>query len=126
LLQYWRGYRMHQPAIFWRREVVEAVGLPDENLHQAMDFEYWLRIASRFDFVNVDKVLATATFHSEAKTGDGYRNYYREVRRLVRESSDRAPWDPRRWRDEAMMGGHEVYRALRQRLNRRAVRADDS
>ena len=41
LLQYWKGYQMHQPSIFWRREVFEKVGLLDEDQHYIMDFDYW-------------------------------------------------------------------------------------
>ena len=57
LLQFWQGYHMHQPAIFWRREVFEAIGWLDESLHLTMDFDYWARIAVRFDFLNIDQTL---------------------------------------------------------------------
>ncbi|MCA1630481.1 MAG: glycosyltransferase, partial [Acidobacteria bacterium] len=43
LLQFWWGYEMHQPSIFWRREVFERVGLLDESQHYIMDFDYWVR-----------------------------------------------------------------------------------
>ena len=33
-----------QQAAFWRKSVLEKIGLPDESLHYAMDIEYWLRI----------------------------------------------------------------------------------
>ena len=33
-----------QPATFWRRRITNRVGLFDDSLHFAMDFEYWLRI----------------------------------------------------------------------------------
>jgi hypothetical protein len=33
-----------QQATFWRKRVVEKIGLPDESLHYAMDIEYWLRM----------------------------------------------------------------------------------
>jgi glycosyltransferase involved in cell wall biosynthesis len=80
LLEFWKGYRMHQPSIFWRREVFERVGFLDEGRHYVMDFDYWVRIARHFDFVNLDRVLAGATYHERAKTGDNYEAYYRELR----------------------------------------------
>ena len=90
LLQFWKGYRMHQPSIFWRREVFERVGYLDESLHYTMDFDYWVRVARHFDFVNVDRALSCATYHSDAKTGDAFARYYQELMR-------RAPqyWPPR-------------------------------
>jgi len=82
LFQFWKGYLMHQPAIFWRREVFESVGYLDEDLDLIMDFDYWARISREFDFVNVDRVLACANFHGEAKTGDDYEAYHADLRRL--------------------------------------------
>jgi glycosyltransferase involved in cell wall biosynthesis len=80
LLEFWKGYQMHQPSIFWRREVFERVGFLDEGRHYVMDFDYWVRIARHFDFVNLDRVLSGVTYHDGAKTGDNYQAYYRELR----------------------------------------------
>jgi glycosyltransferase involved in cell wall biosynthesis len=33
-----------QQAAFWRRRVIDKIGLFDESFHYAMDIEYWLRI----------------------------------------------------------------------------------
>ena len=79
LLEFWKGYRMHQPSIFWRREVFERVGYLDEGLHYTMDYDYWVRVAREFEFVNVDRTLSCATYHGEAKTGDGFVRYYEEL-----------------------------------------------
>lgn len=81
LLEFWKGYQMHQPAIFWRREVFEKVGLLDENLHLIMDFDYWARIAERFDITTVNQTLACCCYHAEAKTGDDYVAYHRDLNR---------------------------------------------
>jgi glycosyltransferase involved in cell wall biosynthesis len=75
LAKYWKGYMMHQPSIFWRRKVYQAVGELDESLYYTMDFDYWLRISEQFSFHNVDKVLSIARAHAEAKTGDGFLGY---------------------------------------------------
>jgi len=84
LLQFWRGYQMHQPATFWRREVFEKVGWLDEELHLIMDFDYWARISEHFDFVNVDRALVCCNYHAEAKTGDDYRQYHADLKKYAR------------------------------------------
>ena len=81
LLQFWQGYQMHQPAIFWRREVYEKVGLLDEDLHYIMDYDYWVRISKHFGFKEIDRPLACATFHPDAKTGDGFVRYWSDLRK---------------------------------------------
>src|SRR5204863_4372072 len=53
LLAFWKGYEMHQPSIFWRREVFEEVGLLDEELHYVLDFDYWVRLSRYCSFENI-------------------------------------------------------------------------
>jgi glycosyltransferase involved in cell wall biosynthesis len=69
-------YRLHQPSIFWRREVYERVGPLDESMHLIMDFDYWCRIADHYRFVNLDAVLSYCHRHDEAKTADGFVGYH--------------------------------------------------
>src|SRR4030095_16234151 len=76
LLEFWKGYHMHQPAIFWRREVFDKAGLLNERLNLILDFDYWARIARDFDFVNVDFIFACCNYYDEAKTGDEYAGYH--------------------------------------------------
>ena len=102
LLEFWKGYEMHQPAIFWRREVFEKVGWLDESLHLTMDFDYWARIARHFDFANLNRVLACANFHQAAKTGDDYAGYHRELKQHARRYWP-SLWSPERWRLELSM-----------------------
>lgn len=111
LLQFWKGYRMHQPSIFWRREVFERVGFLDERQHYIMDFDYWVRVARHFDFRNVDQILSCATYHRDAKTGDGYARYHRELRGQVPRF-----WGSRLgatyWRLKLSMTSHVAARSL--------------
>lgn len=60
-----------QPAIFFRKEILDSVGYLNENLHYVMDWEYWLRISmtvpnSRICLIN--HPLATARLWDQAKT----------------------------------------------------------
>jgi glycosyltransferase involved in cell wall biosynthesis len=83
LLRYWEVYTLHQPSVFWRREVLERVGVLNESLHYAMDYEYWLRIAREFAFHNAERTLSRAHWHPAAKTGGGYDDYLKERRRVA-------------------------------------------
>jgi glycosyltransferase involved in cell wall biosynthesis len=115
LFQFWMGYQMHQPAIFWRREVFEKIGELNESLHQIMDFDYWARISAHFDFVNVDRVLACANYHSTAKTGDGYEQYHRDLKKNARRYWG-SMLSPEFWRLQASMTNHFTIQPLRNRL----------
>ncbi|MEP6911281.1 MAG: glycosyltransferase family 2 protein [bacterium] len=84
LLKFWRGYQMHQPSIFWRREVFETIGYLDEERDLIADFDYWVRVGRRFQFSNVDQILSCATHHARAKTADGCRGYHKELKMHAR------------------------------------------
>lgn len=122
LLEFWKGYRMHQPSIFWRREVFERVGYLDETQYYTLDFDYWVRIARHFGFGNLDRVLSCTTRHAGAKTSDDYGAYHRDLRRLAR-----GYWGPRTrpmyWRLRASLLAHDcaphverAYNAARLRV----------
>lgn len=81
LLETWEPYQMHQPAIFWRRKLTEQIGMLDEELDLVMDFDYWVRLSSEAEFVNVNRVLAGSYCHPSAKTGNGFSNYSAARRR---------------------------------------------
>ncbi len=128
LLKFWKGYHMHQPSIFWRREVFEQVGYLDESQHYILDFDYWVRIARHFEFRNIDRILSCVNRHADAKTGDDYRGYLRDLRNA-------APgyWGPRTrpryWRLKASLLKHDcapyatyVYWAASRRLKSLTLR----
>lgn len=116
LLEFWKGYQMHQPSIFWRREVFERVGYLDESLHLTMDFDYWVRMARHFSFKNIDRDLSYATYHEEAKTGDGFAGYQAELRRRAPLYWP-SPLSPAHWRLRASMFRHLTYKPLAARLS---------
>ncbi len=59
---------LSQPATFWRRRVVERVGLFDLNLFAVMDYDYWLRISKEFRLYVIPEYLARFRIHSTSKT----------------------------------------------------------
>lgn len=75
-----------QPSTFWRRDVLEIVGFLDENLHYVMDYDYWLRLYSRYSPVFIPEYLASFKIHPSSKTtSTGHRNIYiEEEKRVIR------------------------------------------
>jgi hypothetical protein len=58
-----------QPATFWRKEVIDAAGEFDESLRYAMDYDYSLRVGSRFKLWVLNDILASFRIHPESKAG---------------------------------------------------------
>lgn len=74
-----------QPAVFFRREVLERFGPFDERLQHCMDYEYWLRLGlrgARFRYLPVK--LAAARLHPEAKTVRATRAAHEEINDMLR------------------------------------------
>ncbi|MBI3977719.1 MAG: glycosyltransferase [Chloroflexi bacterium] len=57
-----------QPAVFIRRSALDAVGLLDERLHYALDYELWLRIALRFPVASLPTRLANTRYYAGTKS----------------------------------------------------------
>ncbi len=61
-----------QPASFWRRSVIERIGLFREDLHYLMDYEFYLRAAAAgMRFYHLRRTLANLRLHRECKTVSG-------------------------------------------------------
>jgi glycosyltransferase involved in cell wall biosynthesis len=56
-----------QPAVFFRRKVLEQAGNLDENYHFLLDHQLWLRIARLTKIKHIPKLLAFARHHADAK-----------------------------------------------------------
>jgi len=57
-----------QPAVFFRRRVLDEVGFLDEALDYVMDFEFWLRIGRFFTVMHIPDRLAALRLHTQAKS----------------------------------------------------------
>lgn len=71
LKKYWVGRSIPtQPAIFFRKSLIDQFGYLDETLFFAMDYDLWLRFALENRFYHLNKIVAYYRFHSQAKGGN--------------------------------------------------------
>ncbi len=58
-----------QPGVFWRRRVFEEIGGPSEEFEYCMDYELWVRMASKgYNWMFLPKVLAHHRWWDGMKT----------------------------------------------------------
>jgi glycosyltransferase involved in cell wall biosynthesis len=81
-----------QPAVFFRRRLIERFGLLDARLHYTLDYEYWLRVAhGGATFAHVPEVLAASRLHPNTKTHAGRLKTHQEMNWMMAEHLGRVP-----------------------------------
>ena len=80
-----------QPAVFFRRSLLEQVGLLDTNLKYCMDYEYWLRLGAKVPFVRIEKKLAGSRMYRENKTLGERVAVHKEINDMLRKQLGAVP-----------------------------------
>jgi glycosyltransferase involved in cell wall biosynthesis len=81
-----------QPAVFFRRRVVDRFGVLDERLRFCMDYEYWLRLAcGGARFAHLTRVLAGSRLHPQTKTLAAPVQVHTEINNMTRARLGRVP-----------------------------------
>lgn len=80
-----------QPTAFLRREVFAEAGMLDPDLHYALDYDLWIRIARRHRLLKVNEVLALSRMHRGAKSLRDRRKVYKEHLKVVHRHFGYAP-----------------------------------
>lgn len=57
-----------QPSCFFRKELVGEFGMLNEQLHLAMDYDLWLRFASKYPAGVIPYIVANMRYHADAKS----------------------------------------------------------
>lgn len=80
LIRWWNQNSVPaQPAIFFRKELLDKYGLLDETLHYCMDHELWLRFLSNDEkFYLVNDLFSIYQIHPESKTGSSIPKFVKE------------------------------------------------
>ena len=81
-----------QPAVFFRRSVVDRHGGLDATLRYCMDYEYWLRLAHQgIRVARLAQVLAGSRLHAATKTLGSRVKCHREINDMMRKHCGRVP-----------------------------------
>lgn len=91
-----------QPAIFFRRRLLERVGLLDERYHCAMDYHLWVRMGALSRPAFVDRELAYFRSYGINKMSSQYRRSFAEELDAARRVTD--------GRHPVLMFLHEINR----------------
>jgi glycosyltransferase involved in cell wall biosynthesis len=79
LLVWWeKRTDLLQPAVFFRRSVIDKVGPLREDLHVVMDTELWWRISEHHTFARIDAALAKQQRQPDSKTVKHMPRIYEE------------------------------------------------
>ena len=79
LLVWWeKRTDLLQPAVFFRRSVLDEAGPLREDLYVVMDTEFWWRVSQRHEFVSVGVPLARQQRQPESKTIKHMSKIYEE------------------------------------------------
>jgi len=73
-----------QPAVFWRKELTDEIGLFDINEHLVMDYEYWLRAGAKYNPGFIDDYLARFRLHPYSKSATKFSTAAREALSIAR------------------------------------------
>jgi GT2 family glycosyltransferase len=81
-----------QPAVFFRRRVVQQWGYLNESLQYCMDYEYWLRLGMNgARFCYLEEVLASTRLYFDTKTMGQRLAVHAEINDMLRHHLSAVP-----------------------------------
>lgn len=122
-----------QPAVFFRRRLVEALGGLDADLHYCLDYELWLRYGKKANIHYVPKCLASSRLYQQTKSIGSIVAAHREtndmLKRTLGYTPDSAILRYARMKAESDLGieisypvHNRVFNIRNQKLTRRFVK----
>ena len=82
-----------QPAAFMWSDVFQTAGSLNPDLHFALDYDLWMRIAKSYPMLKIDEVLATSRMYRENKTLGKRKPVYMEIMSAAKTHYGYVPFD---------------------------------
>lgn len=83
-----------QPAVFFRRSIIERHGVLNKKLKYCMDYEFWLRIGMSSEFYHMKEKLAGSRLYLDNKTLGSRRAVHEEIIMMLKDKFGEVPY---RW-----------------------------
>lgn len=80
-----------QPAVFFRKSIIERFGCLDETFNFCMDYDYWLRIGKLQPFYYLKEKIAGSRLHPETKTLGSRVEVHEEILRMFKRKVGKVP-----------------------------------
>lgn len=122
-MQYWKGWPVPQPTLFFDARLFAETGALDESLHYALDYDWVVRASRNAQPLCLPDTLALYRVHAVSKTGDWETRkpiFFAEMKDINRRHAP--PWHPRWWGLWLSWAGYrmaEHWRSLRARAKAR-------
>jgi glycosyltransferase involved in cell wall biosynthesis len=72
-------FSIYQPNVFLRRSILETIGYPEEDYHMTMDYEWFCRIASKFNIHVINNDVAKFRYHTDSKSSSAPNTSYQRI-----------------------------------------------
>lgn len=70
---------LSQPSVLFSRKAYENTGTINESLKMCLDYEYWIRLAQRYDFGFLKEFVGSTRMYSETKTSTMQQQHLKEA-----------------------------------------------
>ena len=75
-----------QPAVFFRKCLVDKYGYLDETLQYCMDYDYWLRLGKSERFYHLPVFIAGSRLYEDNKTLGARKKVHEEMLRMLKKN----------------------------------------
>jgi glycosyltransferase involved in cell wall biosynthesis len=91
-----------QPSTFWRRELLEEIGLFDERLRYCFDYDWWMRALLKYPLHVMSEPLSAFRVHGASKGGSEFGRQFAEEHEVLK----------RYTQNRLLLGLHRLHAAL--------------